>query len=151
MTCFRFRPCTMPVLRMLWSGREAKDSAWQRQWNRQALIILTFVQCSLILCFRGTFVHILPFDPHHRTGRPSCFDFLDDETKFRAGTDILNKDDCWHWTPLFCPLQPKKFSLGFNCEVMHPNLSLSHPLLCRASVVPLHNHMGFCVSAQENH
>lgn len=52
--------------------------------------------CTVLSYFvsGGAFVHILPFDPHHRTGRPSCFDFLDDETKFREGTDILNKDDC---------------------------------------------------------
>lgn len=34
--CFRFLPCTMPVMGMLRSGKVAKDFAWQQKWSRLA-------------------------------------------------------------------------------------------------------------------
>lgn len=43
--CFRFLPCTMPVMGMLRSGKVAKDLPGNRNGTGRLLLILTFVQC----------------------------------------------------------------------------------------------------------
>lgn len=80
--CFRSLPCTMPALRMLWSGQVAKDFflPGNSRGTDSLLIILARV-CTVLayFMFQGTFLSVPAFDSPRKPGRPSCFRFPDDE------------------------------------------------------------------------
>lgn len=117
--CFRFLPCTMPALRMLWSGQVAKDFAWQQQWNRQAANNPRVCTVPAYFMFQGTFLSVLAFDSRREPRRPSCFCFPDDDTDIeRGGGDLIK--GTWlikitveiHTT--FPILRPRNFSSRFR-------------------------------------
>lgn len=102
-------------------GKWPRIFAWQQKWNRQALIILTFVQCFRILRFKELWYTSL-----HWVSIASLVDQLflfswgwgqvSDRRALRPG-HIVNKDYCRNLNPRFWPSDRRIFH-WFECGII---------------------------------
>lgn len=89
--------------------------------NAQARMALSYFMVQ------GNFMYVLPFNPPHQPGRPSCFYLPADETK-------IHKDDRRNLNPLFWSLDRRVFHQVSQVEltILNPRFHSLLPLLCRA-------------------